>query len=163
MQSAKRRIAESAPAAAGITRLLSYRISALSRALAREGAAIYSSKLGLTLPEWRVISALGHAGELSVTGISNQVFMDRGQTSRTVDALLEAGLVRMRPDVKNLRRTLFSLSPDGEALHAAGLPVAHERQRRLLQGFSAEEIAVFESVLDRLLGLYADNGKGDEP
>src|SRR5688500_14436422 len=97
----------------GVTRLLSYRISALSRCLAREGAALYSSKLGLTLPEWRVISALGHAGELSVTDISGQIFMDRGQTSRTVDTLLKSGMLRMRPDVKNQRRTLLSLSPDG--------------------------------------------------
>jgi DNA-binding MarR family transcriptional regulator len=147
----------------GVTRLLSYRISALSRCLAREGAALYSSKLGLTLPEWRVISALGHSGELSVTDISNEIFMDRGQTSRTVDALLKSGLVRMRPDVKNMRRTLFSLSPNGELLHAAGLPVAKERQQRLLEGFSADEIATFEKVLDRLLDHYAgENGKGDE-
>jgi DNA-binding MarR family transcriptional regulator len=152
-----------APPDGGITRLLSYRISALSRALAREGAAIYSSKLGLTLPEWRVISALGHAGELSVTDISNRIFMDRGQTSRTVDALLKSGMIRMRPDVKNQRRTLLSLSRDGEALHAAGLPVAQERQERLMEGFSAEEIAVFEGVLDRLLDHYAaDNGKGED-
>ena len=156
------RTVEGTQARPDVTRLLSYRISVLSRCLAREGAGIYSKNRGLTLPEWRVISALGRAGEMSVTDDSNSIFMDRGQTSRTVDALLKSGMLRMRPDVNNGRRVLFSLSPDGEALHAAGLPVARGRQARLLEGIPPQDVEVFERVLDIMMKRYAgDTDKGD--
>lgn len=162
----KRKASNELPAGASrvgagdVARLWSYRISALSRCLAREGAAIYAKELQLALPEWRVISALGRFDELSVTDIAKRIFMDRGQSSRTVDALLKSGMIRMRPDVNNGRRTLISLSSDGEALYAAGLPLARERQLRLEEGISAADIAVFDRVLDEMLARHG--GGGDE-
>lgn len=144
-----------------VTRLLSYRISVLSRLLAREGAAIYAKRIGLSLPEWRVISTLGHFGEASVTDIAAHTFMDRGQTSRTVDTLMNSGMLRMRPDVGNGRRLLFSLSPDGEALHQAGLPVARQRQQALVEGVAADDLEAFERVLDQMMARYAGDGGGD--
>lgn len=81
--------------------------------------------------------------------------MDRGQTSRTIDTLMQAGLVRLRPDVRDGRVTWFSLSPEGERRHEAGLPIAFQRQERLLQDFTPEERELFSRMLDRMIGRFA--------
>jgi DNA-binding MarR family transcriptional regulator len=151
--------AENTPAPAvtpeDVTQLLSYRVSVLSRQLARAGGSLYLKELGLTLPQWRTLSALGSFGELAVTGVAERTFMDRGQTSRTIDTLTRAGLIRLRPDVRDGRRTLYSLSADGERLYAAGLPLAKERQQRLVEALPPDDAACFSRVLDRLIGLTA--------
>ncbi len=134
-----------------VARLVSYRISILARYLARDAGRTYQQALSLSVPQWRVVSTLGRFGELSVTAIAEQGFMDRGQTSRTIDSLIAEGLVRLRPDVHDRRATLYSLSPEGEARYAAGIPVALERQKRLLEGFAPEEVEVLDRMLDRLI------------
>ena len=87
---AARRVQQPAPT--DLTRLFSYRVSVLSKLLAREGGAAYLDAIGLVLPQWRVVSTLGMMGELAVTAISDHTMMDRGQTSRTLDQLIAAGL-----------------------------------------------------------------------
>ena len=57
----------------------------------------------------------------------------------------------MRPDIDDGRRTLFSLSPEGEARYRAGMPVALERQRRLLQGFTARQVDDMSAMLDVMI------------
>jgi len=154
-----RSVSKSAPApveVGGVSRLLSYRISVLARQLARQAGSFYLDKLGLTQPQWRVLSAIGGAGELTVTEVAERTFMDRGQTSRTVDTLVKAGLIRMRPDVRDGRRILFSLSTDGEEKYAAGLPLSQERQSRLTEALEPDEVEVFSRVLDRLIAATAE-------
>jgi DNA-binding MarR family transcriptional regulator len=141
-----------------ITRLVSYRISALSRGLVREAAAIYEAAIGVTVPEWRLISALGRFGELSVTEAAVETFMDRGQASRTIEALNRAGMLRMRADVKDGRRLLYSLSRDGETKYAAGMTVALRRQERLLEGFAGADVATFVRMLDRMMERLSASG-----
>lgn len=152
MKKTTQSVARRAPLpAADLTRLFSYRISVLSKLLAREGGAAYLEAIGLALPQWRVVSTLGHMGELAVTAIAEHTMMDRGQTSRTLDQLIAAGLVRMRPDINDGRRTLFSLSSDGEERYRAGMPVALERQKRLLEDFDPREIEDFSAMLDAMI------------
>lgn len=142
-----------------ITRLFSYRISVLSRALAREGARLYLGAIGLSLPQWRVISTLGRLGEVGVSAIADQCSMDRGQTSRTIDTLIQAGLIRLQPGIADRRTTLYSLSPEGERRYQAGLPIAMKRQERLLQGFASQDVATFSTMLDAMLARLSRRGR----
>lgn len=137
-----------------LTRALSYRIAVLSRHLAREAGRLYLDRIGLSLPQWRVLSTLGLFGETGVSQIADHCAMDRGQTSRTIDTLMQAGLVRLRPDVRDGRITLFSLSPEGERRYEAGLPIAFQRQERLLEDFTPEERELFSHMLDRMLRRF---------
>ena len=132
------------------TRLVSYRLSILSRHLAREGGRLYLAAIGLTLPQWRVVSTLGRFGELGATAIADHCAMDRGQTSRTIDSLISAGLIRLQQAVRDRRTTLYSLSSEGERRYASGLPIAFERQARLLAGFTDAEVETFSRMLDRM-------------
>jgi DNA-binding MarR family transcriptional regulator len=141
-----------------LSRAFSYRIAVLGRHLARDAGRVYLASIGLTMPQWRVISTLGLLGELGVTQIAEHCAMDRGQTSRTIDTLMQAGLVRLRPDVRDGRVTWFSLSPEGERRYEAGLPIAFRRQERLLDGFTAEERALFSDMLDRMIGRFENKG-----
>ncbi|MCC5986686.1 MAG: winged helix-turn-helix transcriptional regulator [Pararhodobacter sp.] len=139
-----------------LTRFATYRIYLLSRLLSVDANRFYSARVGLTLAQWRVLSTLGTFGEMSIGGIAEHISMDRGQTSRTIDALTNRGFIRMRPNVKDRRSTLLSLSSEGEALYHAALPLAAERQSHLLDGFSQHEIEVFDRVLDELIARVSD-------
>jgi DNA-binding MarR family transcriptional regulator len=143
------------PARPDLTRALSYRVAVLSRHLAREAGRLYLDRIGLTLPQWRVLSTLGLFGESGVSQIADHCAMDRGQTSRTIDTLMQAGLVHLRPDARDGRVTWCSLSPEGERRYEAGLPIAFQRQERLLQDFTPQERELFSRMLDRMIGRFA--------
>ena len=112
---------EAAAAPDPLSRFYTYRIAVLSRLLATEGGRLYMRRFNLTMPQWRVLSTLGHCRELPLSGIAEHILMDRGQASRTVDSMIERGLVRLRPNLKDRRSTLFSLSHEGEDLYARAL------------------------------------------
>lgn len=139
-----------------LTRFVTYRIHLLSRLLSVDANRFYSAQVGLTLAQWRVLSTLGKFGEMSIGGIAEHISMDRGQTSRTIDALTNLGFIRMRPNVRDRRSTLLSLSGEGEELYHATLPLAAERQRGLLEGFSQREIEAFDRVVDALIARVSD-------
>ena len=123
----------------------------LSRLLARDGGKLYLKELGLTLPQWRVLSTLGIFGEYGVSAIAEHCSMDRGQASRTIDQLIALGLIRLRPDPLDGRGILLSLSNEGESRYAAGIPIAFNRQRKLVSGFKPEEIKAFSHTLDQMI------------
>ncbi len=142
-------LAASVPAGDVVASLTTYRLSLLANLLSKHAASLYDRCFGVTLGEWRVLAVLHDAGQLSLTSLAAATNLDKGQASRVVSALLGRGLVHREPDRHDGRGIALSLSDGGDALFRQILPLAHERNRRLLDHLDPGDVEAF----DRVLGL----------
>lgn len=133
-----------------IRSLLTHRVLVLSNTFGRGAVRLYASRYGVLLAEWRLLGALAVEAPSSVTALAATLSMDKGALSRTAAALVKKGLVEMRPDSTDARRTEIGLTAAGRELYARVLPAAMDRQRRLLSVLTPVERAMLDKVLAKL-------------
>lgn len=129
--------------------LLTYKVVLLANTLNR-GAARLSGKFALPLSEWRILAVLAIEAPTRATSIGQMLAADKGWVSRTVAALVGKGLVVERGDPEDSRASDIELTIKGRELYRRIVPLALERQRFLLQAFSASEEKTFRRLLDKL-------------
>jgi DNA-binding MarR family transcriptional regulator len=113
-------------------------------------ARAYESSHGLSMQEWRVIAVLGEAEQLTQQGIVAKTKMDKVTVSRAARSLEERGFVRREANEDDARSLWLSLTPGGRKIYVKVAPAAVELERKVLEGFSAKEIAALEGLLVRL-------------
>jgi len=95
--------------------------------------------LGLTLPQFGLLTLLGAYGPLSGAALARLSL----QTPQTVDAvaknLVRAGVVARTPDPEHGRALLAALTPRGKARLAAAKRRVGALERRLMAGLGAGE------------------------
>lgn len=133
-----------------LDRFLPYRLSVLANTVSRAIARLYADRFGITIPEWRVLAILGDSGPASSAGIRARTAMDKVQVSRAIQRLVDARLVSRRADPADRRRATVAMTARGTAVYREIVPLALSREAILLDGFSAEERAQLDRLLDRL-------------
>lgn len=115
-----------------LSAFLPYRLSAAANRTSRTFAERYREEFGISIPEWRVLAHLNHAGTVSVRDIEARVDMEKSKVSRAATRLEEAGYITK--DVHGTDRRLLELrlTPEGQALVARVLPVAIGFQQEML-------------------------------
>ncbi len=137
--------------APGLSQLFTYNLSALANMLSRGAAARYSREFGVTLMEWRVIGCLALSAPMSLQQISRRFDLDKGQSSRTVAALLTRGLVHRSVNGDDRRSIMLRLTPSGWRLYQRILASARERSERLLGCLEARERRIFLRSFNRVM------------
>ena len=130
-----------------LERFTPYRLSVLSNTVSRAIARIYAERFDLTIPEWRVMAQLGRHGRLSASDIVGLTAMDKVRVSRAVARLVASGRVAAVTDEADRRRQLLTLAATGRRIYREIVPLALEREARLLDVLDPEE----RLALDRLL------------
>lgn len=131
------------------TDLLTYRLLRLSNTLGLYSSRRYRHQFDVTLPEWRVMSIIALLETTSARDISRALATDKAWVGLTVQKLEQRGFVRRVSDKQDGRRTLVSLTRQGQEVHDAIMANARRRQRRLLSALGADAETVIAS-LDRL-------------
>lgn len=142
--------AASEPAGSHLERLTSFRLRRLVNTYTKASASVYEREFGLTLNEWRVISLLDFAGQLSMLRLAEQAQFDRGMTSRIVGALIERALVSRGADERDARAAVLRLTDEGRQMVQRVAPVAFERNRQLLSCLTKKELETLDAVLDKM-------------
>jgi DNA-binding MarR family transcriptional regulator len=129
------------------------RISRLARELEQRLEPVYRAH-GLE-PGWHdVLATLRRAGppyRLRVTDLTAELMLTSSGTTKRLDRLERAGLVKREPDPSDRRGTLISLTPAGREL-MQGLTEAHlENERQLISSLDADEQAELAGLLRKLL------------
>jgi len=70
--------------------------------------------LGLSLPQYRVLSLLGD-GSAAATALADHLAISRPNVTAIVDGLVERGFVERRTDPSDRRRVRHSLTDGGQA------------------------------------------------
>lgn len=104
--------------------------------------------LGLTYPQYLVMSILWTGGTTNVGGIAERLGLETSTVTPLLKRLEAAGLVTRRRSEIDERRVEVGLSPRGEAMaeEAAHIPVCVEEAT----GMSRPEIEALRGELDRL-------------
>ena len=111
---------------------LPYRLNAVASRISRTFAEHYRDEFGISIPEWRVLVHLHHAGDVSVRDIEARVDMEKSKVSRAASRLEIAGYVSKAVNDSDRRLLVLRLTPAGRALVARLLPVAMRFQDELL-------------------------------
>jgi DNA-binding MarR family transcriptional regulator len=132
--------------------LVSSKVIRLSNILRRSSTLIYRRKFGLSQVEWRIVALVGEHGPVSLNALAEQMALDKGQTSRSVSALVARRLV-LREYRRDGRGVGITLSTRGSQIYDDLMASALERNRVLLQGLDETEKVQLFKLLDRLTGI----------
>jgi DNA-binding MarR family transcriptional regulator len=157
VEATRRRKNELAPRPAGDvgakpSDLVSSKVLKLANVLRRGSTLVYGRKLGLSQVEWRIVALVGEHAPVSLNALADLLDLDKGQTSRSVSALVARRLMlrEYRRDGRGIRITLTAR---GTEIYGQLMASALERNRVLLDGMTAEEKTQLFAVLDRLTAL----------
>ena len=110
--------------------------------------------LSLTTTQYGALVALRARGALDQVGIATLVGIDRSTTALVVSKLEEAGYIERRDDDVDKRRKIIILARAGhDVLERVAAPAQRARERAL-EPFSAEDAAMFVSLLERFVGAF---------
>lgn len=129
---------------------LPYRLSIASNAVSDAVATAYRTLFGLRIPEWRLVCVLAEDRAMSQQALCGRTRMDKVTVSRAAIALADRGLVARESNPGDQRSHLLTLSAEGRTLYEQVAPKALDLERRVFQGFSAQERTQLRSMLDRI-------------
>lgn len=140
---------------APITAMMSSRLMVLANLLRRGAILRYKRLAGLSSVEFGLVASLGRRPPMSVVRLAAAVGMDKGQISRALAELVSRRLVAKAVNPRDNREVLVSLTRAGLVAHDAILAGALERNQRLLEKLSKEELAMLLGYLEGLTNTAA--------
>jgi DNA-binding MarR family transcriptional regulator len=135
---------------APITAMLSSRLMVLANLLKRGAIIRYKRLAGVSSVEFGLVASLGRRPPMSVARLAEAVGMDKGQISRALAGLVSRKLVARSGNPRDSREVLICLTRAGLAAHDAIVAGARERNQRLLEGLSGDDVAMLLDHVDRL-------------
>ncbi|MCB1360998.1 MAG: winged helix-turn-helix transcriptional regulator [Rhodobacter sp.] len=111
---------------------LPYRLNAAANRISRAFADRYREEFGISIPEWRVLVHLHHAGDVSVRDIESRVDMEKSKVSRAASRLEAAGYVSKAVNDHDRRLLALRLTDTGRNLVSRVLPIAMQYQDEML-------------------------------
>jgi DNA-binding MarR family transcriptional regulator len=136
---------------AGLEQFLTYRMHVLNKLSERGISERYQDKLGVTLPEARVIASVGSFGPFSIMDLARHANLDKSQASRAAEALIKQGLVQREPSSEDGRVVLVSLTVEGRALYRKVMPIARKWNDDLFDCLEEQEKIALSAALDKVI------------
>lgn len=130
---------------------LPYRLSVVTAVSSDGLARIYSERFGIGIPEWRVLSTVAEFRSITAKAIGQHAHMNKVKVSRAAASLEARELVSRNANPEDMREAFLVLTPAGRAMYDEIAPLALDYVARLTDGFAAEELALLDGLLDRLL------------
>jgi len=140
---------------APITAMMSSRLMVLANLLKRGAILRYKRLAGLSSVEFGLVASLGRRPPMSVVRLAEAVGMDKGQISRALAELVSRKLVAKAVNPSDNREVLVCLTRTGLIAHDTIVAGAQERNRRLLEQLSKDDLAVLLAQIDRLTDTAA--------
>lgn len=107
-------------------------------------------QIGVTRPQWRVLSVLRRYEGINQGGLAELLEVEPITVCRMVDRLQEAELVERRPDPVDRRSWLLFLTPKAQDLLGLLRPLAEEMLDEALEGVSETDRTSLVNSLDRM-------------
>jgi DNA-binding MarR family transcriptional regulator len=134
----------------GFDEYLFYLLTQVQNRRAR-GFAPGLEALGLTIPHWRALSTINRLGGCLMSELSDFTTTDRTTLTRTIDQLVESGLIERRTSREDRRLVRVELTEAGRACHGRAVEALVTYNAQALDGLSAEDQRCLRGVLQRML------------
>jgi DNA-binding MarR family transcriptional regulator len=108
--------------------------------------------LGLTLAGWRTLAVVRRIAVCSMKDLSRYSTIDRTTLTRSVDQLVEDGLIERRVPASDRRLVVLSLTDAGEQLYAEAVGKLVALNRRLLVDIDASAQRQLARAMETVLG-----------
>ncbi len=119
----------------------------LASLIRRTATLSYRRGFGLQSNEWRVLVLVADNGPMSNAELCERMAQDKGQVSRAISAMVDAGHVLREPRGRAIR---VSLTDAGQALARELIAISRRRSDALLDGLDADERRVLFDCLARV-------------
>jgi DNA-binding MarR family transcriptional regulator len=117
-----------------VNHFLTTLLSEVTNALRRDVTTVYAEKHGLSVSEWRVLSLVAHAGDISFGDLVTQSTSDKALVSRTIRLLESRSLIEILPESPDAgKRLRCHITAAGKALHSKVIPHARRAQAQVLR------------------------------
>lgn len=133
-----------------LSEFIPYCLSVVSNEISNKIALSYQTQFGIDLHQWRVMAVLGEESNISAQDVSARTAMDKVAVSRAVKKLIHSNMVSREFDVNDKRRSILSLTSDGQTIYQQIVPLAKTYESNLLQQLSDDEIAELVKLLNKL-------------
>ncbi len=130
---------------------LPYMLNMAAEEVGLEFARFYKGRYGMLRTEWRVLFHLGQFGPMTAKQIVERAKSHKTKISRAVAALEDKRFVKRSEDDGDRRHAWLELTPAGRAAFDDLWQHAWRYEAKLLDQFSAEEIAVLRGCLQKLM------------
>ena len=137
-----------------------YKIGILRRLLDRYSGPLLAGQSGLTLAEWRVLTNLYSLSPTTSRQLCLRLRTDKAEVSRACAGLIDRGYASRHTDPNDRRSALIAISPRGERLHDAVIPLRQALQRQLESALTRSEVAELHRILDKLMLFVSEQTNG---
>ncbi len=139
-----------------IDRYAPFLLNAVGSAWQRKTSAIYRREFGFGINEWRVMSMLNIEPGTTAGRICEVLRLDKGAVSRSLQNLEQLGLVCFEAFPTDTRKRWWTLSDEGQAVHAQVLRIALDCEHQMMAKVTQEDRAVFLRVMKQMLDNLSD-------
>jgi MarR family transcriptional regulator, organic hydroperoxide resistance regulator len=107
---------------------------------------------GINVTRWRILAVLAMGEGITINEIVERAMMQQSALSRALMNMEKEDYVRRLPRREDARFVEVYLTDKGRALFKSLNVVVRRRQKRLLKGFSTQEVASAFTVIRRMNG-----------
>lgn len=122
-------------------------LSTLNNRLSSGASDLYLRHFGVGINEWRILTVLKQHPGCTAAFVSERAAIHLTVISRSLRGLQDKGLVDVD---RSAWQRLLALTPAGHTMHDRIARLALQREQRLLQGLSLQEVEGLRDVLQRL-------------
>lgn len=134
-----------------LERFLTYRLHVLNKITDRDTNRAYLADCGIPLGEARCLAAIGRYAPLSVNDLARAANLDKGQASRSAQALVERGLVEKTLSASDGRGVVLTPTAQGMAQYQEVIALIARRNEDIFGCLDAAEQQALGQMLDRLI------------
>ena len=134
-----------------LERFLTYRLHMLNKITDRDTNRAYLEDCGIPLGEARCLAAIGRYAPLSVNDLARAANLNKGQASRSAQALVDRGLVEKALSTSDGRGVVLTPTPAGMAQYQRIIDLIAQRNEEIFGCLNASEQQVLGEMLDRLI------------
>ncbi|MEP5728912.1 MAG: MarR family winged helix-turn-helix transcriptional regulator [Sulfitobacter sp.] len=136
--------------------VVTFRLNLLVAIEERAGQHWSERLFDLSMNEWRLLALIKSRGPCRASDLADLLLMDKSQTSRSIKVLLKKKLILNLPDVKDGRAVTLELTETGKVQYDQVFAEVLESNERILSVLNSKEVAMFDSVLRKLVSHSQD-------
>jgi DNA-binding MarR family transcriptional regulator len=132
---------------------LPYQLAVTAARLTRVFARQYHEEVGVSVPEFRVLTVVGRNAGISPSAVGERAMMDKVKVSRAAAALVSRGLLKQSPHPTDGRARMLKLTKKGESLLTTLVPLAEDIENRFAAQMGKGGWASLRQALEKLNAL----------
>ena len=129
-----------------------YRLAVLAKSVSTAFSKTYAERFGITIPQWRVMAAIGREQDCTASSIVEHAAMDKVQISRAVSVLIEVGHIESRLDDNDRRNSVLSFTAQGREIYEKIVPTGRAFEKKLMSVMTLDDIVTLDRLLKKLSG-----------